>query len=160
VPLRIVTPHVEELRMTVKAGYSTPMLHVADVERSLRFYSLLGFETIDVERGGGVIGWARAHCEGGALMFLRAEEPHVEPGAAHDRILFYLYTPDLPALHAQLAAAGVEVGSIDHPEHMPSGEICLRDPDGYVVLVGHWSDGEHEAWLRRVEEKRAAGLIP
>jgi hypothetical protein len=30
--------------MTVKAGYSTPMLHVADVARSLRFYALLGFE--------------------------------------------------------------------------------------------------------------------
>jgi len=28
--------------MTVKAGYSTPMLHVADVARSLRFYALLG----------------------------------------------------------------------------------------------------------------------
>jgi len=35
--------------MTAKAGYSTPMLHVADVGRSLRFYALLGFETIDTE---------------------------------------------------------------------------------------------------------------
>ena len=32
--------------MNVKAGYSTPMLHVADIENSIRFYELLGFTTI------------------------------------------------------------------------------------------------------------------
>jgi len=38
--------------MTVKAEHSTPLLHVADVERSLCSYALLGFETVDVERAG------------------------------------------------------------------------------------------------------------
>ena len=33
----------------MKAGYSTPMLHVADVEHSIRFYQLLGFKLIDAE---------------------------------------------------------------------------------------------------------------
>ena len=36
--------------MSIKAGYSTPMLHVGEVERSIRFYELLGFETIDTDR--------------------------------------------------------------------------------------------------------------
>ena len=143
--------------MTTKAGYSTPLLHVADVERSLRFYERLGFEVVDVERAEGTVGWARIHCEGGAIMFLRSEEPRA---TAHDRFLLYLYTPDLPALCAQLAAAGVDVGAISHPEYMPSGEACIRDPDGYTILIGHWSDREHQAWLESLERKRASGLLP
>ena len=30
--------------MTAKVGYSTPMLHVSSVERSIQFYEHLGFE--------------------------------------------------------------------------------------------------------------------
>ena len=59
--------------VNVKAGWLTPLLHAADIETSIRFYELPGFTTIDTDRGKPV-GWARLHCEGGALMFLRAEE--------------------------------------------------------------------------------------
>jgi catechol 2,3-dioxygenase-like lactoylglutathione lyase family enzyme len=143
--------------MTTKAGYSTPMLHVADVERSLRFYERLGFEVVDVESGEGVMGWARMHCEGGAVMFLRSEEPHAD---TQDRFLLYLYAPDLPALCTELAAAGVEVGAIGYPAYMPSGEACLHDPDGYTILIAHWSDREHAEWLKSLKRKREAGLLP
>jgi catechol 2,3-dioxygenase-like lactoylglutathione lyase family enzyme len=143
--------------MNPKAGYSTPLLHVADVERSLRFYALLGFETIDVEGNAGSLGWARVHCEGGAIMFVRAEGADSANG---DRFFLYLYTPDLPALRTQLSSAGVEVGSIAYPDHMRSGEMCLKDPDGYVIFVGHWGTQEHDAWEEQREKKRAAGLIP
>jgi catechol-2,3-dioxygenase len=143
--------------VNVKAGYPTPLLHVADVERSLRFYSLLGFETVDIDRADGSIGWARVHSDGGAIMFLRAEESQA---ARHDRFLLYLYTPNLPALCTHLSAADIEVGPISHPDYMRSGEICLKDPDGYIILIGHWGEREHEAWKRQRERKRAAGLIP
>jgi hypothetical protein len=56
---------------SVKAGYLTPGLHVADIEESIRFYELLGFTTIDTDREE-PLGWARLHCEGGAIMFLTA----------------------------------------------------------------------------------------
>jgi len=49
--------------MSVKAGYSTPMLHVAEIEESIRFYELLGFATVDTDRCK-PLGWARMHCEG------------------------------------------------------------------------------------------------
>jgi catechol 2,3-dioxygenase-like lactoylglutathione lyase family enzyme len=129
--------------MTVKAGYVTPLLHVADVERSLQFYCHLGFEIVDVERADGQLEWGRVHCDGGAIMFLREGAPHV---AQEDRFLLALYTPDLPTLRAQLADAGIEVGPIDYPGYMPSGEMSLKDPDGYVILVNQWRKQEHDTW--------------
>jgi hypothetical protein len=36
--------------MTVKASYSTPLLHVAEIEKSIPFYERLGFTTVDTDR--------------------------------------------------------------------------------------------------------------
>ncbi len=137
--------------MNIKAGFSTPLFHVAEIERSIRFYELLGFSTVDTDRCT-PLGWARLHCEGGAVMFLRSEaEEKVDPAA--QAVLLYLYTPDLAGLREQLLAAGVKVPAIRYPEYMPSGEVLLRDPDGYVILIGHWGKAEHEAWEKRIGAK-------
>jgi catechol 2,3-dioxygenase-like lactoylglutathione lyase family enzyme len=139
--------------MPPKAGYVTPMLHVADIARSLRFYQLLGFEVIDVAGEGGNIGWARAHCEGGALMFLTTEGEKPHP------LLLYLYTPDLKVFRDHLLANGVNAPEIRHPQYMRSGELCLNDPDGNIILIGHWSEQEHAAWLATKEARvKAAGF--
>jgi len=37
--------------MSAKATYSTPMLHAMNIERSLAFYELLGFVTVDTDGG-------------------------------------------------------------------------------------------------------------
>ena len=125
------------------------MLMVDDVERSIRFYARLGFELIDREGDS----WVRMHCEGGALMFMRAT-----PTATDRRcVLFYMYSEDLAALRQELIVGGVNVPPIEYPEHMPSGEVTFEDPDGYAIGIGHWSDNEHQAWLKRLDEK---GLRP
>ncbi len=67
--------------------------------------------------------------------------------------MLYMYTPDLVALREQLLASGIAVPSISYPGYMPSGEIQLRDPDGYVVLVAHWGKPEQEAWEKRISAK-------
>ncbi len=136
--------------MPPKAGYSTPMLHVADINRSLRFYELMGFETIDTEGDPARPGWARAHCEGGALMFLEAEEGHASPPA----LMLVMYAPDLPALREHLLASGIQVSAIKYPAYMPSGEINFRDPDGNFLSICHWGKPEHEAWEQRLAEKK------
>jgi hypothetical protein len=59
----------------------------------------------------------------------------------------------LVALREQLLAGGVAVPSISYPGYMPSGEIQLRDPDGYFVLVAHWGKTEQEAWEKRIGTK-------
>jgi catechol 2,3-dioxygenase-like lactoylglutathione lyase family enzyme len=147
--------------MSVKAGWSTPMLHVAEVERSIRFYRLLGFELVDVEgEARRPLGWARmATADGSAVMFLCGEAGHaVKPDL--QGIMLVLYTADLPALREQLIAAGEKPSEIQRPPWMPSGHVVLRDPDGYGVGINHWGDAENEAWLEQLEIKRGAGLIP
>ena len=133
------------------------MLHVADVARSIRFYELLGFELIDTEGPATCPGWARMHCEGGALMFLLAEEP---VDASAQSILLAMYTPDLPALREHLLANGVKVPPTTYPGYMPRGQITLKDPDGYIVGINHWGDAEHAAWLKGIEQKKKSGLLP
>ena len=135
--------------MSVRAGYSTPMFHVAEIERSIRFYELLGFQTIDTDRCT-PIGWARLHCEGGAVMFLRAEEPL---GDFPRGVMLCMYTPDLPGLREHLLANGVNAPAIGYPPYMPSGELQLADPDGYPIVLSHWGQAQQEAWEKRVGAK-------
>lgn len=132
--------------MKIKASYSTPMLHVLDIARSIRFYELLGFDTVDTDRCT-PLGWARLHCEGGAVMFLRASQP-MDPSA--QAFTLYMYTPDLIGLREHLLANGVQVPPIRHPGYMPSGELELVDPDGYAIAIGHWGKTEQEAWEKRI----------
>jgi glyoxalase/bleomycin resistance protein/dioxygenase superfamily protein len=135
--------------MSVKVGYSTPILHVAEIERSICFYELLGFVTVDTDRCK-PLGWARLHCDGGAVMFLRAEEP-LDPRRV--TTMLCMYTPDLVALRDQLLAAGIQVPAIKYPEYMPSGETQMPDPDGYSVLIAHWGKTEQDAWEKRIGVK-------
>ncbi len=65
-----------------------------------------------------------------------------------------MYTPDLPALREHLIANGLDVSPIRRPEYMRSGEVQLRDPDGNIVLVGHWGRAEHEAWEKHLAERK------
>jgi hypothetical protein len=137
--------------MRANVGYSTPLLHVADVGRSLRFYQTLGFEIVDVEGDERPV-WGRVHCEGGAIMFLLSEEP-VDP--EKQSVLLALYTPDLQKLRERLLADGLEPSTIRYPDYMPSGELQVSDPDGYVILINHWSTAEHEPWEAGRKERLA-----
>jgi catechol-2,3-dioxygenase len=64
--------------------------------------------------------------------------------------MFYMYTPDLPALRERLVEKGVKVSPIQYPDHGPSGEVYLSDPDGYYLGIMHWGDKEHTEWLQRI----------
>jgi catechol 2,3-dioxygenase-like lactoylglutathione lyase family enzyme len=113
---------------------SIPLARVADVQRSVDFYRLLGMEVRgSLRNSSGELQWVSLACEHAELMFSRASEPVIPSQQA---VLFYLYSPDLIALREHLIANGVNVSEITHPEYMTKGEICLEDPDGYVLLIG------------------------
>jgi catechol 2,3-dioxygenase-like lactoylglutathione lyase family enzyme len=122
-----------ETAAIAKATGLIPMAHVADVQRSVDFYKLLGLEVRGSLKNEDVLQWADVACEGAQLMFARASEPVI---ASQQAVLFYLYSPNLIALREHLLASGVRVSEITYPEYMRKGEIRVEDPDGYVLLIG------------------------
>lgn len=135
-----------------------PFVHVADVEASLAFYALLGFQTGGVMRDRrGAAFWAIASTPvaGGRsgpaeIMFARADGPVLPEQQA---VIFYMYCADVAALREHVLARGLHDGgayrgragsndgrrvafAVSHPEYMKNGELRIADPDGYCILVG------------------------
>lgn len=113
-----------------------PLAHVASVPASTAFYEKLGFEITNSmvsPEFGDDPHWAYLQSGGAALMVALAGEPVV---AKDQAVLFYLHTADIVSLRDSLSSAGVPVGELDYPEHMPGGEMRVTDPDGYALLIG------------------------
>lgn len=111
-----------------------PMAHVADVQRSVSFYQLLGLKVQNtLKASDGTLVWAHVECELAELMFTRATAPVV---ASQQAVLFCLYSPDLVALRGHLVAQGMPASTITYPSYMTKGEMRVEDPDGYVLLIG------------------------
>ena len=108
---------------------------VADPDRSIAFYQKLGFAVGNrVDGDDGRLNWAWLKNGGAQLMIARATEP-IDP--AQQAVFFYVYGPDVPAMHAELAAAGLDVGAITTPFYAPRGEFRVTDPDGYTLMFTH-----------------------
>ena len=116
-----------------------PMIHVAEMERSIAFYRLLGFEVGNYVPREGPMHWAWLYApkaadwrRGPNLMLTRSARP-VDAGAQD--VLFYLYAADLKSLRNALLAKGVNAGEIDYPDYLPNGEFRVQDPDGYTLMI-------------------------
>lgn len=131
---------IETTRRAEPSTYAMiPYVHVADLNRSIAFYRLLGFTLEDTHDFAGVPVWAHLTNDRSHLFLLLADAP-IDPQA--QAVLFYLWTTDVSALRDHLVANAVPVGVITHPPYMPAGEIRLEDPDRYVLLIGQIRDGE------------------
>jgi catechol 2,3-dioxygenase-like lactoylglutathione lyase family enzyme len=109
-----------------------PFAHVADVERSIAFYELLGFAVTATHGPPDRLGWAALEHEQARLMLARADRP---PDPAGQGVLFYLYTRDVHALQTHLRAHGQSAGPIRDGTPGPRQEMRVRDPDGYMLMV-------------------------
>lgn len=129
---------------------SVPMVFASDVDASIAFYKLLGFEVADRITHAGRTGWAWLTAGKADLMLACADEP-IDPAA--QAILLYMYTSDVSALRADLLRKGITDGGpfgakspatpttralfdITRPFHMPDGELRVHDPDGHCLLIG------------------------
>ncbi len=111
-----------------------PFTHVANVERSVEFYSKLGFEVDGSKMHGNSLGFASMHSRvmrAGRIMFSKSCEA-IEPKSQH--VIFYCWTDGLVSLHARLRNEGLAPGSIEYDER-GLGEFALTDPDGYRIMV-------------------------
>jgi hypothetical protein len=120
-----------------------PMIHVLDMERSVQFYRLLGFEIGNCVPREGPMHWAWMYAptapdwKRGPNLMLARSECAIDGGA--QEVLFYLYAAELPALRERLLAAGIEAGEIAYPDYLPEGEFRVADPDGYTLMVAQSS---------------------
>jgi len=105
----------------------------ADLDRTAAFYAHLGFAVVSTFPEKAPPTWMEVRSGKARLFFEQASEP-IDDGK--QGVLFYAYTKDIAALRERLISAGIEVSPIDHPAHMPAGQMRCTDPDGYAVLVG------------------------
>jgi uncharacterized glyoxalase superfamily protein PhnB len=125
--------------MTVTTRQLVPMASVADVERSIEFYSHLGFEVENTfaPPGATKLTWAWLQ-SGKAQLMVSTASPAAKAGPDQQHtVLFYLYTDDVPTAWNSLAAAGLNPGEITTPFYSPRGEFALVDPDGYLLIISH-----------------------
>jgi hypothetical protein len=121
----------------VKIRALVPFAQVASVPVSIEFYKKLGFEVGNTftPDGASEPSWAWLESDSSASLMLGKASHPVD--AAQQAVLFYLYVDDVAAKHAELAAAGVKGGDIDHPFYAERGEFRVVDPDGYTLMITH-----------------------
>jgi lactoylglutathione lyase len=110
---------------------ATPILQVADLARSLRFYrDLLGFElTYRFPEDGDPV-FVSLEVPGGTVGLAAGDGPVESASTA-----IFAYTDDVDAAFAALRAAGATV--VAEPADQPWGErlASVADPDGYTVHI-------------------------
>lgn len=111
-------------------GRLVPFLGVRDVEASVAFYRLLGFEVTREHRAGERRVWVALRSGGAELML--AEGDRAGPA---DGVLLYLYSDDLPGLRAHLRAHGASPSEIVDGAPGPRAEMRVDDPDGHCLMV-------------------------
>lgn len=123
-----------------------PMIHVLDMQRSVAFYRLLGFEIGNyVPREGGPMHWCWLYApkapswKRGPNLMLTQSPCAIDVEA--QEVLFYLYATDLPGLRERLLAAGINAGTISYPDYLPEGEFRVGDPDGYTLMIAQAGEG-------------------
>ncbi len=142
---------------TFRVHDHVPMAHVADVDRSVEFYTLLGFNCDSrFSNGGGRTYYAAVSSGQAELMLVFASGPVI---ADQQAVLFYMYSQDVHELRLHLLSKGIpdagrapgerKPGDSDkpippgpslfdpiYPPYMTEGELRIHDPDGYVILIG------------------------
>ena len=109
-----------------------PFVQVRDVDRSVAFYELLGFEVTDTYVHEGKLDFAALQSGSARTMLVRAAGT-IDP--RQQKVRFYLYAQDLDALRAHLIGNGIGAGPIVDGTPGPKRELTLRDPDGYCLII-------------------------
>jgi catechol 2,3-dioxygenase-like lactoylglutathione lyase family enzyme len=127
----------------------TPIRYVRDIQKSNRFYGLLGL----TERAAATSGtWAELHADGGGLGLHIAESPgsHQDAGAVS---LQFTSDENLEPLAGRLAAAGFEPSAI--MDETFGRYFTVADPDGYLLQV---NEADEELQNISYETRESAAL--
>lgn len=117
--------------VTASVRACTPVLYVADLPTSVRFYELMGYRP---QISGRDQDWQYAYLRCGQLGLLLAAGA-TSPSEAGP-VLLYLQVDDAEALETVLRDAGAPVEHLGYPDHAPGGELKTVDPDGHGLMLG------------------------
>lgn len=127
----------------------TPMLNVADIERSLNFYqAVAGFEPVSPRDALEQWRWAHARAGDCELMLSESGGPASPPApadAAEDDgwpAIYYFYPEDVTALHGEIRRRGFRPSDL-RVTFYGMKEFELRDPDGHILWFGQQTDEPH-----------------
>ena len=129
----------------------TPIRYVRDIEKSNRFYAMLGL----TEQAAATSGtWAELHGEGGGLGLHIAATPrtHLDAGAVS---LQFTCDEKLEPLAGRLAAAGFGPSAI--MDETFGRYFTVADPDGYLLQV---NEADEELQNISYETRESAALKP
>ena len=146
-PPKLSGPSNTQSAVAAAAGSVTkvvPMIYVADVARSLAWYTSIGFTELTRYEDDGVVNFGMVSLGKGELML----NMHGKPGPQTATIWFYtdqvdaiyqaLKSRQLAAAQAALAGGPVEEAGIAFQQDLEdmfygARQFCIRDPDGYQL---------------------------
>ena len=105
-----------------------PLLNCNDVAAAKKFYSSLGFETLNTWEPDGKLAWCLIEFKGAPLMLQQAKD--VKVGGADVEI--YIVCEDIVEIREQWLKKGIKVSKI-HDAFYGMRQMFVRDPDGRVI---------------------------
>ena len=131
-----------------------PMLNVADIEASLKFYEeQLGFERVSSDEQLADWRWARVACGNVDFMLMetavdlsltRGCDSHVNRSWPAQ---LYFHLDDVEALHGRLSAQGYDLSSLRQTK-FGLMEFSMQDPDGHMLGFGRDLLDENDQLVR------------
>lgn len=128
---------VELVSTSMKLQSMVPMLAVADVGRSINFYTqTLGFQLIGLLENGGTPFWARFKAaEDVELMVTTRDASDDRADGEFRDVVLYFYPESVERVRAHLIDSGMVVGKTVVTFY-GMNEIRITDPDGYELCFG------------------------
>src|SRR5690348_3330384 len=126
-------------------------LRVSDLERSLAFYTRVGYE---------VVGSVEGTAHGSLTMLRLPDDDFVSIELVHDPARgeagpgvginhLVIQVESLDATRAGLAGKGIEPEPLEHPGGRAGPATCwITDPDGYRIELVQWPEGHADGMTR------------
>lgn len=119
-------------------------LRVSDLERSLAFYTAVGYTVIGTVTGTAYGSLTMLQLPGDDFVTIELvhnpEKSEAGPGVGINHLV--IQVESLDATRADFVAKGIEPESIEQPGGPAGPRTCwITDPDGYRIEVVQWPDG-------------------
>lgn len=128
---------VELVYTSMKFQSMVPMLAVADVGRSIHFYTqTLGFQLMGLLENGGQPFWARFKADEDVELMVTTRDASDNRVESEFRdVVLYFYPESVERVRAHLIDSGMVVGKTVVTFY-GMNEIRITDPDGYELCFG------------------------